>query len=296
MGRRLPPLKSLEAFVTAGRLLSFGKAGNALGLSPSAISRRIRTLEADLGSPFFIRHSKSIELTELGARYLERLGPAFDAIHEATENVRSGKRTDRLVVAMPQCLAARWLTPRLHAFSDCHGDIELELDVHIDLLTPYHGNFDVGIFLPAEPWPRHHVEPLMSVSVFPVCVPSISDSIREPADLSHQTMLHNRQLPDAWKLWFRAAGLDPIEPAKDIFFNDLDLAYAAVINGLGVGLGGHILVSEYLRSGALVAPFGTTAHFNFDYHLVCEKSRLREKPVRQFVRWLKQCIAETELH
>lgn len=295
MTRKLPPLKTLEAFVTAGRLLSFGKAGNALGLSPSAISRRIRDLEAELGSPFFIRHSKSVELTEVGAEYLDRLSPAFDAIYDATEKIRIEKENRRLVVAIPQCLAARWLTPRLPEFNRLHSEIELEIDAHMDLLTPQPSRYDIGIFLPAEPWPRRHVEPLLSVPVFPVCVPEIGKNIREPADLAKQTMLHNRQLPDAWSMWFRAAGVDPVSPAKDIYFNDLDLAYSAVLNGLGVGLGGELIVAPYLRSGQLVAPFDPDARFVFTYHLVCEKSRLQEKSVRCFIKWLKRCIAQAEL-
>lgn len=295
MTRKLPPLKTLEAFVAAGRLLSFGKAGDALGLSPSAISRRIRNLEAELGSPFFIRHNKSIELTDVGAEYLERLSPAFDTIFEATEKVRSDNENRRLVVAMPQCLAARWLTPRLPEFNRLHSEIELEIDAHMDLLAPHPNRFDIGIFLPAAPWPRRHVEPLLSVSVFPVCVPAIGANIREPADLGKQIMLHNRQLPDAWSLWFRAAGIDPVTPAKDIYFNDLDLAYSAVINGLGVGLGGDIVVAQYLRSGQLIAPFGPDTKFDFEYHLVCEKARLQEKPVRCFLKWLKSCTAQSEL-
>lgn len=295
MTRKLPPLKTLEAFVTAGRLLSFGKAGNALGLSPSAISRRIRNLEKELGNPFFIRHSKSVELTDVGAEYLARLSPAFDAIHDATEKVRAERESRRLVVAMPQCLAARWLTPRLPEFHRLHSEIELEIDAHIDLLTPHPSHFDIGIFLPAEPWPRRHVEPLLSVSVLPVCVPEIGKNIRRPTDLAKQTMLHNRQLPDAWSLWFRAAGIDPVTPAKDIYFNDLDLAYSAAINGLGIGLGGDIVVAQYLRSGQLIAPFDPNAKFDFKYHLVCEKSRLQERPVRCFIKWLKRCIAQSEL-
>ena len=295
MARKLPPLKTLEAFVAAGRMLSFGKAGSSLGLSPSAISRRIRNLEDELGRPFFIRHSKSVELTEVGAEYLERLSPAFDAIHDATEKVRAGRNNRRLVVAMPQCLAARWLTPRLPEFHKLHPEIELEIDAHMDLMAPRPNHYDIGIFLPAEPWPRRHVEPLVSVSVFPVCIPEIGREIREPADLGKQTVLHNRQLPEAWDLWFRAADIDPVTPAKDIYFNDLDLAYSAVINGLGVGLGGDIVVAQYLRSGHLVAPFDPDAQFDFQYHLVCEKSRLQESPVRCFIKWLKGCFAQSEL-
>lgn len=295
MARKLPSLKTLEAFVTAGRLLSFGKAGDVLGLSPSAISRRIRNLEVELGSPFFVRHNKSVELTDVGAEYLEKLSPAFDAIYDATEIVRTEREDHRLVVAMPQCLAARWLTPRLPEFNRLHSEIELEIDAHMDLLTPHPDRYDIGIFLPAAPWPRRHVEPLLSVSVYPVCVPAIGKTIRKLADLGKQTMLHNRQLPDAWSLWFRAAGVEPMTPAKDIYFNDLDLAYSAVLNGLGVGLGGDIVVAKYLRSGQLIAPFDTDTKFDFQYHLVCEKSRLEERPVRCFIKWLKKCIEETEL-
>jgi hypothetical protein len=55
MGRRLPPLPAIEAFLFAARLSSFRAAAQQLALSPSAFSRRLQTLEAFTGVALFER-------------------------------------------------------------------------------------------------------------------------------------------------------------------------------------------------------------------------------------------------
>ena len=75
MVERLPSLKSLEVFVQAGKCLSFSQTALTLGMSASAVSRRIGALEQDLGLALFIRHGKSVSLTAAGAQYLDDLAP-----------------------------------------------------------------------------------------------------------------------------------------------------------------------------------------------------------------------------
>ncbi len=80
---RLPPLKSLEAFVTAGRHQRFKQAAAELNLTPSAISRRIKALEDHLGARLFRRLNRAVRLTEAGATYLGAVERAFDDILRA---------------------------------------------------------------------------------------------------------------------------------------------------------------------------------------------------------------------
>src|SRR6185369_13923426 len=68
--RDLPPLHTLPAFEAAARLGSFLAAAEALHLTPSAISHRIRLLEEHLGQPLFERRHRAVVLTASGRRYL----------------------------------------------------------------------------------------------------------------------------------------------------------------------------------------------------------------------------------
>ncbi|HEY4166080.1 MAG TPA: LysR family transcriptional regulator [Reyranella sp.] len=74
---RTPSLRSVAVFVAAGRALSFAAAADTLGLTPSAVSRRVANLEQELGVALFRRFSRRIELT---VRYLKAVGGALDLI------------------------------------------------------------------------------------------------------------------------------------------------------------------------------------------------------------------------
>jgi DNA-binding transcriptional LysR family regulator len=70
MGTLKPTLADLRAFVTVGELQSFAAAAKALHLSQPALSRRISHLEGLLDVRLFDRTTRSVELTQLGQRFL----------------------------------------------------------------------------------------------------------------------------------------------------------------------------------------------------------------------------------
>ncbi len=288
MSEKLPQLKALEAFVHAGRLLSFGKAAERMGLSASAVSRLIRTLELDLGLSLFIRRSRSVELTPEGERYLGKISPAFSAISEATAELRATRA--RLIISAPQAFAVSWLTPRLNVFRDRHPEIDIELSVCADITGRYEDSFDIGVFLAREHWPERHVELLHPISTFPVCSPALARNLTTPQDLLSQTLLQVRQLPNAWGEWLSAAGMDQSaaeRPQKEIHFNDVQLAYEAAQNGLGVAVGADVIVEDRLADGRLVAPFELRKPSAYSYYLVCSKRRRNDPEVRAFRRWVQ---------
>ena len=75
---RLPPLGAIEAFVTVGRLGSIKNAAEVLALSPSALSRRVQTLENRMGEALFERKHQALSLTIAGERLLEAVAPLID--------------------------------------------------------------------------------------------------------------------------------------------------------------------------------------------------------------------------
>ena len=60
--RKLPPLKSLQAFEAAARWLSFTKAADELFVTPAAISQQIKQLETYLGVELFRRMTRAVQL------------------------------------------------------------------------------------------------------------------------------------------------------------------------------------------------------------------------------------------
>jgi DNA-binding transcriptional LysR family regulator len=88
MIRRLPPLRSLEAFIRVVRAGSAKTAAAELALSPSALSRRLGALEDFVGKALFERKHQMLKLTEEGQHLYDAVAPLMD---EMTD------RIDRLV-------------------------------------------------------------------------------------------------------------------------------------------------------------------------------------------------------
>ena len=97
-------LDGVEAFLSVARHRNFRKAAAELGVTASAMSQTIRTLEARVGAALFIRTTRSVGLTEAGQRFLERAAAAFDELVAAGEAARElGQRpTGLLRLAAPR--------------------------------------------------------------------------------------------------------------------------------------------------------------------------------------------------
>ena len=77
-----------EGLLSVAQHRSFRRAAADLGVTPSAISQAIRTLEGRVGAALFIRTTRSVGLTEAGERFLARAKPAFEELVAASAVAR----------------------------------------------------------------------------------------------------------------------------------------------------------------------------------------------------------------
>ncbi|NWG47477.1 MAG: LysR family transcriptional regulator [Alphaproteobacteria bacterium] len=108
---------------------SFTHAGTVLGLSQSAVSRQVSSLESSLGVPLFHRHARGLLLTEAGERLYETTQDVFSklALAELVLKESTERPAGKLKVTATTALGATWLTPRIREFLDRYPEIELEL-------------------------------------------------------------------------------------------------------------------------------------------------------------------------
>src|SRR5580693_8371483 len=85
-------LANLTAFVAVADRRSFRAAASQLGVTPSALSHSMRQLEERLGLRLLHRTTRSVSVTDAGARLLERLRPAIDQIAGALENLNEERQ------------------------------------------------------------------------------------------------------------------------------------------------------------------------------------------------------------
>jgi LysR family glycine cleavage system transcriptional activator len=123
----LPPVAWLQAFEAAARTLNFTRAGEELCISQSAISQRIRLLEARLGQALFIRHPRSLTLTEAGRAWLPSIQEAFSRLTQGTAEVFGPEPDSPVTIRTTPALQHYWLAPRLAALHRACPDIGLRV-------------------------------------------------------------------------------------------------------------------------------------------------------------------------
>lgn len=122
-------VRHLRYFVAAAEHGSFRKAGAAMGIQESAISRRIRDLEDRLGASLFHRHTSGVCLTFAGGRFLRRARQTIRTLGEGAQEVAAvGRGEDGSVrIGIYSSIASGFLAELLHAFSVRHGKVRIEL-------------------------------------------------------------------------------------------------------------------------------------------------------------------------
>ena len=142
-------LEGVAAFLATVRRRSFRQAANDLGVTPSAVSQAVRSLEARVGAPLLFRTTRSVGLTEAGQRFFDRAAPAFDELLAAAEAARDlGKRPSGLLrLAVPKGVIPLLLEPSIASFCGSYPDVELEIVASEEMVDLAKGGFDAGIRL-----------------------------------------------------------------------------------------------------------------------------------------------------
>jgi LysR family glycine cleavage system transcriptional activator len=288
MGKRMPSFKSIEAFVVVARALSFTEAASALHLTVPAVSRRIKSLETELGVSLFHRKPRALQLTEAGESYLSHLAPAIETIRHASDRVRGHSHGHSLKVSLPASLAANWLVPRLPSFHAKHRGIQIELQSMNGCADLDASEADLAVWPGTGDWPGLRAQRLLDMDAYPVCGADFlgaGQPLRSLDDLLQCPLLGIAGQEDFWPEWLRAAGV--VGPARvQQVFDNFHLLYQAAASGLGVALGVDVIVGPYLEASQLVRPFDVSFRLTKGYYVVCRSSDWTQRPVGTFRQWL----------
>jgi DNA-binding transcriptional LysR family regulator len=145
----------LRIFHAAADAGSFTHAGEALGLSQSAVSRQVSALEHELKAPLFHRHARGLILTEQGELLYRTAHDVFMQLESVRTRLTDSREKPRgeLKVTTTLALGTTWLTPRLREFVELYPDIHLQMILDDDELDLSMRQADVAIRLrqPVQP-------------------------------------------------------------------------------------------------------------------------------------------------
>ncbi len=288
MTRRLPPLRALEAFLRVVRLGSARAAAAELGLSPSALSRRILTLEEFVGRKLFTRAHQTMQLTDEGRAFYEAVAPHIEALASAVEAQSDNLGVMRLHLGVLPLFGGQRLFPRLPELRKLHPRLHIDIDTGPHLLDRVGDTLDAAIVLMTDPDPTFHAVRLDHNSVFAIASRELAAQLGDtpdPASLAKQTFLVHNELPDSFIAWREALELQPFEPAAVDHYDSGQLILEAAAQGLGIAI---MHDDHFKRAGdkRLARLFDIDVASPYSYWFVCRPRALDQRPVRLFHDWL----------
>ena len=120
---------SLQLFLHLSNTLHFGKTSQACHISPSALSRTIQRLEDELGSRLFVRDNRSVELSEVGARFRQYAQATIDHWEQFRESLMTGEQVLRGEIILYCSVTAAFgvLADLFSRFRERHPEIHIHL-------------------------------------------------------------------------------------------------------------------------------------------------------------------------
>ncbi len=280
--------------------MSFKRAADELGVTPTAISHQIRLLEDLCRQPLFRRRPRPLALTSSGERLFPVLRHSFDACVAAIASISTKTERRALRVTSPNAFASRWLIPRLPQWRAEHPEISLEiigtdkvLDLRLeeaDLAIRYARKMPIDLV-------AHEI---FRDTFFPVCSHDLLArevrQITRAADVLRYPMIHfdwmNRD-PEAptWTRWLAMArsvapDFPEFDRRWDLSFREELHAIDAVVAGEGIAICSDVVLSRELKNGTLVKAHDLSLP-GYGFYLVYMPHHTQEATLKTFLAWIR---------
>ena len=286
--RRLPPLRSLEAFVRVVRLGSAKAAAGELGLTPSALSRRIGQLELFVGKKLFLRAHQQMKLNDAGEAFYDTVAPVLEELADKIADQMDDSRILRMRLGLPPLFGSQRLFPRLPELRRMYPLLHIDIDSMPHAEAKLGDTIDAAIVLSEQPDPALHAVRLDHNRVYAITSRVLADEVgAEPdvARLSKQTFLIHNELPLSFDAWKDAMGLDGLHPAAIDHYDSGQLILEAAAQGLGIAIM-HDDHFTRAHDDRLARLYDIEVASPYSYWFVCRPRALETRPVRLFHDWL----------
>ncbi len=282
-------IDAMQAFVAVADLQGFAPAARKLGLSPSGVTRLIAALEEHLGARLLQRTTRSVTLTDVGARYLERARRILADVEEA-EGAAEGERTrpsGRLVVSAPVGFGRLHVSPIMSAYLTRYPEVFGELRLTDRVINLVEDGVDlavrIGHLADSSLVARHVGEMRRIVVASPDYLKARGEPKTPQAIASHETIQFGAMTasPD-WR--FIEHGSEIRVPCTPRFTtNSADAAIQHAEQGGGLTRVLAYQAAEAIKAGRLRIVLAQFEQPPLPIHLVYPTSRLLSAKVRTFI-------------
>ncbi|MHC1481459.1 LysR family transcriptional regulator [Frateuria aurantia] len=235
---------------------SFTAAADRAGVTKQYISRRIMSLEAQLGTQLLIRTTRHLRPTDLGRAYAERARGILQEVADLEQSITGASQSPRghLRITAPMSFGTLHLSGLLARFLAAHPQVSVEMELN-DRVVDLHGEgYDLAIRIGALADSSLIARRIAPMEIVVCCSPSymqFRDPPKVPADLQdHDCLLYGHGSLVEWA--FGPRGQERVRLQGRLRANNGELIRDAAVQGLGIAYLPTFIVDPELASGRLV--------------------------------------------
>lgn len=280
-------LNWLRSFEAVARHLSFTAASKELGLTQTAVSLQIKSLETKLGQHLFIRRPKSLTLTEIGKAYLPAVRDSLLALNLSTNGLFGSDPASTIVVRASMALIV-WLSPKLAEFQTQYPGVGIKFITAIWADSINTQPVDVDIILIPDGSASKHMEKLSTEFLIPIVGARSSERIESTQDLTQVSPIHILGFDDHWSRYLAEFDLQ-----HDVRSTRLQVdTFVAACEFVSCNLGCAVVLERFAKNavemGRSIRYAGSRVPLSQSHYLAQNKSTKETDPVVEaFKIWLR---------
>jgi DNA-binding transcriptional LysR family regulator len=296
-GRLLSNVGVLAAVIEGG---SFARAAEALGVTPSGVSRAIARLEARIGVRLLDRTTRSLNLTDEGRLLYASINPLVLGIEDAVTRTAgsSGSVRGRLRVNTDAFTSRLLLSAHIRRFLELYPELSLELIARDQLGDLVAEGFYVAVRFGEPPSSSLVARKLLDTRIVTVATPDYLDRHGRPAkpsDLANHVCIQVRSpvtgQPFPWEFQ-RGRKLIKVPTRGRLMLSEVGTILGTCLSGVGVAQIKALGIQELLDDGQLIDLFPDWPDERFPLYALYPSRHLPAAKVRAFIDFVMAAIGQ----
>ncbi len=292
-------LTEMEAFATVVDQGGFTDAAKKMGISKSAVSKHVSSLEARLGARLLNRTTRRVSPTEIGLAYYDRARRVLNDAGEADALVTSMQSAPSglLRISVATDFGVNHLSPVLSEFLSDFPDITVNMVLNNRYVELISEGFDMAVRIGELEDSTLRARKLTETTKRMIASPSYFQKYGQPEkidDLNEHKLLHysNQSSGNVWKLTAPSGEKRQVRTAGWLSVNDGQSLLNAAISGLGIAYLPSFLYADAMEKGLVVDAIPDLPVETQGIYAVYPPGRFTQPKVRAFIDFLVKAFAE----
>lgn len=288
-------IECIEIFVEVAKGLSFSKAAERLGISRSAVTKKVAWLEQAFETQLLHRNTKRVSLTESGEILLQNADTLSKAVNDLKGLVSSPvqRPTGRIRVGAPPSFGAMHLAPAIQEFVEAYPAVQVSMlldDGRSDLIAE---NLDLSLRI--APRLKDSNQVAYKIAVVPQVLVATQEYLNrygwpsQPDDLeSHNCLIHSLKAPTArWELLDGKGAISAVQVGGTVNSNLGESLLHLACRHHGISMHPLYMVEAFIRRNSLRVVLPDYRCPDLDIYAVVQSKRYLPYKIRLFVEQLQ---------